>query len=176
MRVFRPAEIDCPAGSAIRDPDSPSPSAPAPAHAARTDTVEWAGGLQLRGITRVPTYTVGRARERRAYVRARLSLPLSLQRVAGQRHAQQYSLQTSNISSSGLFFLSPLQIESGTPIEVEVQLITRSLGRATVRMSAGAHVIRSEPAEKPGWYGIAAAFDEISYRRDENLTERFSPL
>ena len=174
MRVFRPAEIDCPAGSAIRDPDSPSPSAPAPAHAARTDTVEWAGGLQLSGITRVPTYTVGRARERRAYVRARLSLPLSLQRVAGQR-PQQCSLQTSNISSSGLFFLSPLQIESGTPIEVEVQLIIRSLGRATVRMSAGAHVIRSEPAEKPGWYGIAAAFDEISYRRDENLMERFSP-
>jgi hypothetical protein len=91
----------------------------------------------------------------------------------GQRHEQQYSLQTSNIAPAA--FLSPFQIESGTPNEVEVQLIIRSLGRATVRMSAGAHVIRSEPAEKPGWYGIAAAFDEISYRRDENLTERFSP-
>jgi hypothetical protein len=175
MRVFRPAETDSPAGSAIRDPNSPSTSAPAPLQAARTDTVEWASGLQLRGITRVPTYTVGRARERRAYVRARLLLPLCLQRVAGQRHAQHYTLHTSNISSSGLFFLAPFQIESETPIEVEVQLLIRSLGRATVRMSALAHVVRTEPVEKRDWYGVAAAFDDISYRREENLLERFSP-
>jgi hypothetical protein len=167
MRVFRPAETECPAGSAIRDPNPHS----APAHTARTDTVEWASGTPPRGITRVPTHTVGRARERRAYVRARLLLPLCLQRVAGQRHAQQYSLQTSNISSSGLFFLSPLRIESGTPVELEVELITRSFGRATVRMSALAHVVRTEPAEKPGWYGVAAAFEDISYRRDENMLE-----
>jgi hypothetical protein len=123
----------------------------------------------------VPTHTVGRARERRAYVRARLSLPLRLERVAGQLHTQQYSLQTANISSSGLFFLSPLRIEAGTPIEVEVKLISQPVARATVHMSAVAHVIRTEPAEKAGWYGVAAAFDDISYRRDENLPEPSSP-
>ena len=168
MRISRPALTAGPARTVIQEPQAPS----LPASAA---DAEWPNRKHPRGINRVPTHAVGRARERRAFARARLSLPLRLERIAGQRHAHAYSLETANISSSGLFFLSPLQIESGTPIEVEVQLIIRSLGRATVRMSAGAHVIRSEPAEKPGWYGIAAAFDEISYRRDENLMERFSP-
>jgi c-di-GMP-binding flagellar brake protein YcgR len=123
----------------------------------------------------VPTHAVGRANERRAYARARLSLPLHLERVAGQRHPQQYRLKTANISSSGLFFLSPLKIEAGTPIELEVQLIGQPIARATVHMSATAHVVRSEPTEKDGWHGVAAAFDDISYRRDENLPERFMP-
>jgi len=125
--------------------------------------------MQPRGINRVPTHTVGRANERRAYVRARLSLPLRLERVAGQRHEQDCSLQTANISSSGLFFLSPVRIDAGTPIEIEVELINRPLGRATVHMSAVAHVVRSETAETAGWFGVAAAFDDISYRRNETM-------
>ena len=168
MRVSRPALTAGPAGSVIQEPQAPS----APACAADT---EWPNRRQPRGINRVPTHTVGRAHERRAYARARLSLPLRLERVAGQRHTQQYSLQTANISSSGLFFLSPLRIEAGTPIELEVQLIAQRVARATVHMSAVAHVIRTEPAEKAGWYGVAAAFDDISYRRHENLPEPSSP-
>ncbi len=144
MRMSRPAPAAGSAGSVVQDPQAPS----APARAADT---EWPN--RPRGIKRVPTHAVGRARERRAYARARLSLPLHLERVAGQRHTQQYSLQT----------------------ELEVQLIGQPLARATVRMSAAAHVTRTEPAEKVGWYGVAAAFDDISYRRDENLLERFSP-
>jgi c-di-GMP-binding flagellar brake protein YcgR len=162
MRVSRPALSAGPARSVIQDPQSPS----VPARAADT---EWPNRKQPRGINRVPTHTVGRARERRAYVRARLSLPLRLERVAGQRHTQQYGLQTANISSSGLFFLSPLRIEAGTPIELEVELISPPAARATVHMSAVAHVVRTEPAEEVGWHGVAAAFDDIRYRRDENL-------
>jgi hypothetical protein len=168
MRVFPPALAAGPSGSAIQDSEAPS----TPLHAADT---EWANRMQPRGINRVPTHTVGRANERRAYVRARLSLPLRLERVAGQRHAQQYSLQTANISSSGIFFLSPIDIEAGTPIDVEVELISQPLARATVHMSAVAHVVRTEAAERAGWYGVAAAFDDIRYRRDENLLEQFSP-
>jgi hypothetical protein len=164
MRVSRPALTAGPAGSVIQDPQAPSASA----HAADT---EWPNHKRPRGINRVPTHTVGRARERRAYARARLSLPLRLERVAGQRHTQHYFLQTADISSSGLFFLSPLRIEAGTPIELEVKLIAQPVARATVHMSAIAHVVRTETAEKPGWYGVAAAFDDISYRRDENFVE-----
>jgi PilZ domain-containing protein len=164
MRVPRPALTTGPARSVIQDPQAPF----APAHAADT---EWPSHRQPRGINRVPTHTVGRARERRVYARARLSLPLRLERVAGQRHTQHYILQTADISSSGLFFLSPLRIEAGTAIELEVKLIAQPVARATVHMSAIAHVVRAETAEKPGWYGVAATFDDISYRRDENFTE-----
>jgi len=166
MRISRPAPAAGSAGSVVQDTQAPS----APARVANT---EWPN--RPRGIRRVPTHSVGRARERRAYARARLSLPLRLERVAGQRHTQPHSLRTANISSSGLFFLAPLRMDAGTPIELEVQLIHPPLARATVRMSAAAHVVRSEPAEQAGWYGVAAAFDDISYRRDENLLERSSP-
>lgn len=164
MRVSRSAHTAGPARSVIQDPQAQ----PASARAAAS---EWPNHRQPRGINRVPTHTVGRARERRAYARARLSLPLRLERVAGQRHTQHYFLQTADISSSGLFFLSPLRIEAGTPIELEVKLIAQPVARATVHMSATAHVVRTETAEKPGWYGVAATFDDISYRRDENFVE-----
>jgi len=168
MRISRPALTAGPARSVIQDPQAPSVPA-------STADAEWPNRKQPRGINRVPTHAVGRARERRAYARARLSLPLRLERVAGQRHAHAYSLQTANISSSGIFFLSPLRIEAGTPIEVDVQLIGQPLARATVHMSVIAHVVRAETAEKVGWFGVAAAFDDISYRRDENLLQEFSP-
>ena len=164
MRVSRPALTAGPGGSVIQDPQAPSASA-------RAADTEWPNHKQPRGINRVPTHTVSRARERRAYARARLSLPLRLERVAGQRHTQHYFLQTADISSSGLFFLSPLRIEAGTPIELEVKLIAQPVARATVHMSAIAHVVRTETAEKLGWYGVAAAFDDISYHRDENFVE-----
>src|SRR5690348_1251185 len=109
MRVSRPALTAGAARSAIEAPQAPS----VPARAADPD---WPNRKQPRGIDRVPTHAVGRARERRAYARARLSLPLRLERVAGQRHLQPHSLHTANISSSGLFFLSPVRLEAGTPI------------------------------------------------------------
>ena len=168
MRVFRPALAAGPAGSVIQQADAQ----PTPLHSADT---EWANRMRPRGINRVPTHTVGRAQERRAYVRARLCLPLRLERVAGQRQAQQDPLETANISSSGLFFLSPVRIEAGIPIEVAVELISRPNARATVHMSAVAYVVRSEAAKENGWYGVAAAFDDISYRRDESMLEELSP-
>src|SRR4051794_20833078 len=38
----------------------------------------------LKGISRVPTHTVNPARERRAYIRANLILPLTVNTVAGR--------------------------------------------------------------------------------------------
>ena len=137
------------------------------------ETPAWANHvLHPKGIARVPTHTVGRARERRRYARARLSLPLTLQRVAGQRDPSYLALHTRDISSSGVFFLSPQQIDPGTPIELEVLLINRPLGRGAVRMYAEAHVVRAEPTEESGWYGLAVAFDDISYRRDDSVSTR----
>ena len=127
---------------------------------------------QPKGIARVPTHTVGRARERRRYARARLALPIVLQRVAGQRDAFQRTLHTRDISSSGVFFLSPQDLDPGTPLELEVLLVNRPLGRGAVRMCAEAHVVRSEPAEEDGWFGLAVTFDDISYRRDDAVSPR----
>jgi hypothetical protein len=111
--------------------------------------------------------------ERRAYARARLSLPLRVMRIAGQREQKSHILQTANISSSGVLFLCPQQIEPGTPVEIEVLLVDRPLGRGAVRMMTEAHVVRAETASRPGWHALAVTFDDITFRRDEPLPSRF---
>jgi hypothetical protein len=136
-----------------------------------TRHTDWPAQTRPQGIRRVPTHAVGRASERRAYVRARLALPLRVQRVAGQRDVKPIPLRTQDISSSGLYFLSPQRIEIGTPIEVEVLLVDRP-GRGTVRMCTAAHIVRADNGQTPGWHGLAAIFDDISFRRDERVPER----
>src|SRR5260370_32884088 len=100
MRISRPALTAGPAKSVVQDPEAPS----VPASAA---DAEWPNREQPRGIKRVPTHAVGRARERRGYPPAPLSLPPRLERGARQRHTHAYSLPTRKIRSSGTFFFSP---------------------------------------------------------------------
>src|SRR5713226_6229334 len=124
------------------------------AHAATmvVDAPSWTTRAKPKGISRVPTHAVRPVEERRAHTRAKLSLPLRLKRVAGQREHKLQILRTTNISSSGVLFLCPQRIEPGTPIEIEVCLVDRPTGRGTVRMLTEAHIVRTEPASKPGWH------------------------
>jgi hypothetical protein len=137
---------------------------------------EWASSASSpakpRGFPQVPTHAVGAPYERRLYPRAALRLPLRLKRVAGQREQSPVRLITKNISSSGVYFLCPMWIDPGTPIELEVGLVERPLGRGSVRMTTLAHVVRSEATETPGWHGLAASFDDISFQRDEPIPPR----
>ena len=155
--------------------DESAPIKKLSAHAATTvmDVPLWTTRAKPKGISRVPTHAVRPVEERRAYARAKLSLPLRLKRIAGQREHQQQILRTTNISSSGVLFLYPQRIEPGTPIELEVCLVDRPLGRGTVRMMTEAHIVRAEPASKPGWHALAACFDDITFQRDEPLPSRF---
>ncbi len=103
-----------------------------------------------------------------------MRLPLRLVRVAGHKESMEVTLVTRNISSSGVYFLSPQYVEPGTPIELEVALVERPLGRGSVRMVTAAHIVRAEPAEAPGWHGLAASFDDISFQRDEVIPKRYT--
>jgi len=122
---------------------------------------------------RIPTHAIGVARERRRHPRAALGLPLRLIRIADRPEALPISLVTKNISSSGVYFLSPRRIEPGTAIMLEVALVDRPLGHGSVRMCTAAHVVRAEPADLMGWHGLAASFDDFDFERDEHLPSRF---
>ena len=137
------------------------------------DPPSWTTRAKPKGIARVPTHAVRPPEERRAYARAKLSLPLRVKRIAGQRERSAEPLRTANISSSGVLFLCPQHIEPGTPIELEVCLVDRPLGRGTVRMKTEAHIVRAEPATRPGWHTLAATFDDITFQREEPLPSRF---
>ena len=137
------------------------------------DPPSWTTRAKPKGMARVPTHAVRPAEERRGYARAKLSLPIRVKRVGGQRERTTQTLRTMNISSSGVLFLFPHRIEPGTPIELEVRLVDRPFGRGTVKMMSEAHVVRVDPAPSDGWHALAASFDDITFQRDEPIPSRF---
>ena len=131
---------------------------------------------QPRRFLRVPTYAVGIHPEQREYPRATLSLPLRLRGVDGVPEKDPITLVTRDISSTGVFFLSPKELATGTSVELEVVLVSKPMGLGNVVMVTRARVRRSEPAATPGWFGVAAAFDDVEFDRDDGIPSRFPKL
>jgi len=126
-----------------------------------------------RQFVRVPTHAVGVNQEQREYPRASLRLPLRLRSVSGMAEEFPVTLVTRDISSTGVFFLCPKQIAIGSAIELEIVLVPRPLGRGNVVILTQARAQRIEPAATPGWYGIAASFDDVHFGRDDSVPSRF---
>lgn len=128
---------------------------------------------QPRRFVRVPTHAVGVHPEHREYPRATLNLPLRLRGAGGVPEESPITLVTRDISSTGVFFLCPRQLPVGVSIELEIVLVRKPLGLGNVVMATMAHVCRTEAASMPGWYGIAAAFDDVQFDRDDRIPSRF---
>ena len=52
-------------------------------------------------------------------------------------------------------------------------LVSRPMGRGNVVVATMARVQRLEPAATPGWYGVAALFDDMAFDRDDRVPSRF---
>jgi hypothetical protein len=128
---------------------------------------------QPRRFTRVPTHAVGVNHEQREYPRATLRLPLRLRSVNSIAEEFPVTLVTRDISSTGVFFLCPKEIPVGSQIELEIVLVSRPMGHGSVVIVTLAHVRRIEPAATPGWYGIAASYDDVQFDRDDRVPSRF---
>lgn len=126
-----------------------------------------------RQFVRVPTHAVGVHPEQRQYPRAKLKLPLRLSAVGGVPEDHPITLVMRNISSTGVYFLCPKHLPVGTRILLEVVLVSKPMGLGSVIMTTMAHVCRIEPAAMPGWYGLAACFDDVQFDRDDGLPSRF---
>jgi len=127
----------------------------------------------VRRFARVPTHAVGVFPEQREYPRASLRLPLRLRSVDGCKEDFPITLVTRDISSSGVFFLCPRNLAVETAIELEVVLVSRPLGRGNVVIVSKARVARTEAAAMPGWFGIAASFEDLEFDRDDNIPTRY---
>jgi PilZ domain len=126
-----------------------------------------------RRFARVPTHAVGIHPEQREYPRASLKLPMRLRSVNGVPEDFPITLVTRDISSTGVFFLCPKSLEVNTCVELEIVLVSRPMGRGNVVIVTLAHVRRIEPAAVPGWYGIAASYDDLQFDRDDRIPSRF---
>jgi hypothetical protein len=128
---------------------------------------------QPRRFVRVPTHAVGVHPEQRQHPRATLKLPLRLRAVGGVPEEYPITLVTRDISSTGVYFLCPKHLAVGTPIELEVVLMSKPMGLGNVVMVTLAHVCRTEAAAMPGWHGAAASFDDVAFDRDDHVPARF---
>jgi PilZ domain len=153
-------------------PSHPAPSAPSPMPALRVMPLLRAP--QPRRFARVPTHVVGVHLEQRECPRASLRLPLKLRSIGGVLEGYPVTLVTRDISSSGVFFLCPKLLALETEIELDIVLVSRPLGYGNVVVSSKARVKRAEPANMPGWFGIAASFDDFAFDRDDHIPGRFS--
>jgi len=126
-----------------------------------------------RRFVRVPTYAVGVHPEHREYPRATLQLPLKLQAVNGETESFPVSLVTRDISSTGVYFLCPKELREGSSIELQIVLVSRPMGQGNVVMACMAHVCRADAAATPGWYGVAASYDDVQFDRDDFVPSRF---
>lgn len=175
MRAARPWHQEPLAEPSITTPEE-LPVMKPPVRASALPTLQilpFIRGPQPRRFRRVPTHVVGVHPEQRRDPRAKLALPLRLRRVGQERQDFAVTLVTRNMSSTGVFFLCPRELEPGSAIELEVGLVNRPMGCGSVLMTTLAHVVRIEPANVPGWYGIAATFDDVEFRRDEPIPTRF---
>ena len=128
---------------------------------------------QPRRFVRVPTHAVGVHPEQREYPRASLNLPMRLRSAGGVSEEFPITLVTRNISSTGVYFLCPRQLTVGASIELEIVLVSKPLGLGNVVAVTMASVCRTEPAAMPGWHGIAAAFDDVQFDRDDRIPSRY---
>ncbi|HKW61265.1 MAG TPA: PilZ domain-containing protein [Candidatus Acidoferrum sp.] len=126
-----------------------------------------------RQFVRVPTHAVGVHPEQRQYPRAKLKLPLRLSAVGGVPEEHPITLVMRNISSTGVYFLCPKHLAVGTRIMLEVVLVSKPMGLGSVLMTTLAHVCRAEAAAMPGWYGLAACFDDVQFDHDDGIPSRF---
>jgi hypothetical protein len=113
-------------------------------------------------------------KEQRESPRASLKLPLKLRSVAGELEDFQVSLVTRDISASGVYFLCPRPLPAGTEIELDIVLVSRPLGYGNVVVSSKACVRRIEPANMPGWFGIAVSFSDFAFDRDDHIPYRYA--
>jgi hypothetical protein len=60
-------------------------------------------------------------------------------------------------------------VAAGTEIELDIVLVSRPLGYGNVVVSTKARVCRTEAANMPGWFGIAAEFDDFGFDRDDRI-------
>ncbi len=81
-------------------------------------------------------------------------------------------LLSRDISTMGVYFLSPKRLEPGTPVELEVGLVDRPLDRGRVRLETTGEVVRTDITDTPGWHGLAVRFDEISFNYEDGESFR----
>lgn len=104
--------------------------------------------------------------ERRKARRYEVFLPLQVC-LSRQKNAEFHTAQLRDVSRTGIFFHSHVEINPGTGVELTFALPTERERGTSVLVRASARAIRTAalPGEITPIYGVAAAIDRIDFVR-----------
>jgi hypothetical protein len=104
--------------------------------------------------------------ERRKARRYEIYLPLQVC-MSGQRPVEFCTGRLRNISRSGVYFLSEVELIPGMAMEITFALPTEGEGKVSVLVRASAKALRVSPLEGDvsTLYGVAATIDHIDFVR-----------
>ena len=104
--------------------------------------------------------------ERRKARRYEVFLPLQVC-LSRQKNPEFHTAQLRDVSRTGIYFHSNVEIDPGTGVELTFALPTEKDRGSSVLVRASAKAIRSSaiPGEMTPIYGVAAAIDRIDFVR-----------
>ncbi|HUO35858.1 MAG TPA: PilZ domain-containing protein [Candidatus Acidoferrum sp.] len=104
--------------------------------------------------------------ERRKARRYEVFLPLQVC-LSRKKNPEFYTAQLRDVSRTGIFFHSAVEIGTGTGVELTFALPTEKDRGSSVLVRASARAVRvsSIPGELTPIYGVAAAIDRIDFVR-----------
>lgn len=106
---------------------------------------------------------MGEPRKARRY---EIYLPLQVC-MSGRRPVEFCTGKLRNISRMGVYFLSDVELEPGTAMELTFALPTESDSQSSVLVRASAKALRASPlqGESTPLYGVAATIDRLDFVR-----------
>ena len=81
--------------------------------------------------------------------RFNLNIPVRIRRL-DESGSIEYAVQTSNLSDGGMYFLSDIQLELGTPIRAYLVMPEQIFGKPVARWCCDGRVVRLDPSGPPG--------------------------
>jgi hypothetical protein len=98
--------------------------------------------------------------------RYEIYLPLQVC-MSGRRPVEFCTGQLRNISRTGVYFLSDIELEPGTAIELTFALPTETDRKFSVLVRASGQALRASPlqGESTPLYGVAATIDRLDFVR-----------
>ena len=103
--------------------------------------------------------------ERRSAQRFRIKLPLTVRWTSGSAVGEA-NTESQDVSSRGIYFSLPKQVQSGSPVEIVLTLPHEITLAGPVRVRCLGRIQRNE-TQQPGYAGLVAEIERYEFLRSD---------
>ena len=110
--------------------------------------------------------------EHRKYRRYNLTLPVRVKSRTSEIDAPAIETSTTNLSAHGIYLLISEDLEMDSALDLEITLPAELTGGNSVKLRCRGKVVRLEPKNAAGKFGVGAVIQDYSFIRQENRAEK----